>query len=319
MATEALQVVETAASVFVLFIAYEEGDIAGAVGHVYKTAGDRRKGENPEQVLSTNDTLRVMWAAPGGALWIGSADGNVGTTAAVDWQVPGGSVRYEAMGSSPPWSVTALPRVRQSGLRPNVTALWGTGEADVYAGTYGGHVYRWDGASWTQSFEGPGEGNGTIRALGGGPDNVYAVGAQATLLHFDGRTWRRLQVPGPPNGHETFTGVAALPTGDVLIAGSGDDGRLLSGAAEGGLQEFGRYPLPLIDMAPIDGRILFATGDGVAELIGREIQTIKSTFKTATMGVGIGRLFFVEPAQQVPCFIEYRPGVEDAPWWRTTF
>ena len=72
-------------------------------------------------------------------------------------------------------------------------------------------------------------------------------------------------------------------------------------------------------MAPIDGRILFATGDGVAELIGRDIQMIKSTFKTATVSVGIERLFFIEPAQELPCFIEYRPGVDDAPWWRTTF
>lgn len=319
MATEVLQVVETSASLFILFIAYEEADIASAVGHVYASAGKREKGVVPKQVLETNDTLRKLWASPSGALWVASADGNVGTTAQVPWTAPIKGVTYTTMGNSPRWSSTALPKVKATGLKPNVTALWGTADSDVYAGTYGGHIYRWDGTAWTQGFEGPGKGKGTIRAFGGASNDVYAVASQSTILHFDGRVWQRLRAPEPPNGHEGFTGVTRTPQGEILISGSGEEGRLLHGSASGGLEEFGRYPIQLIDMAPLADRVLFATGDGVAELLGRDVKMIKSTFKTATMGPGIDRTFFIEPAQKVPSYVEYNPKIESAPWWRVTF
>ena len=92
----------------------------------------------PVQVLATNDTLRTMWASPQGSLWVASASGSVGTTAEVSWPSPTSGADYKTMGPSPEWHVTDLPRVKISGLRPNVTALWGTSDSDVYAGTYGG-------------------------------------------------------------------------------------------------------------------------------------------------------------------------------------
>ena len=319
MPTEVLQVVETKKSLFILFIAYEEADIAGAVGHVYSDSGKRDKGAVPPQVLDTNDTLRVMWASAKGAVWVGSADGNVGTTSSVRWPAPAKGTRYTTLSGSE-WAVTALPRVKATGLRPNITALWGTGDSDVYAGTYGGHIYRWDGETWAQVYEGPGSGANTIRAFGGSPKDVYAVGLQSTILHFDGREWRRLRAPEPTNGdHEGFTGVLRLPDGETLISGSGDEGRLIVGSAAGGFDEFGGSPLQLIDMAAMGERVLFATGDGVAELTGRDVKMIKSTFKTATMNSGINRIFFIEPAQNTPSFIEYNPKIDAAPWWRFTF
>ena len=84
--------------------------------------------------------------------------------------------------------------------------------------------------------------------------------------------------PGPPNGHELLTGVLPMPDGQVLISVSGDIGRLLHGFAE-----FGRYPIHLIGMVALCERILFATGDGVAELIDRDVTMIKSNFKTASI------------------------------------
>ena len=87
-------------------------------------------------------------------------------------------------------------------MRPNVTALWGTGDSDVYAGVYDGHIFRWDGTAWAQVFDGPGGGIGAIRAFGGSVADVYALGLDRTILHFDGGAWRRVGIPGPPNGHE---------------------------------------------------------------------------------------------------------------------
>ena len=312
---EVLQVVEVDGKVYFLSIKYFDDDSVGGVGHVFLVRDTRAQGEVPTQVLATNDTLRTMWASPSGSLWVASADGSVGTTAPVRWAAPTSGVDYLPLGPSPSWSVADLPRVRATGLPPNVTALWGTGDSDVYAGTYGGHVYRWDGAMWAQVFDGPGGGNGTIRAFGGAPNDVYALGQQGTILHFDGQAWTRLRVPGPPNGHELFTGVVRAPEGEVLISSSGDNGRLLQGSAAGGLEEFGRYLIHLIDMAPLGDRILFATGDGVAELIGRDVEMVKSSFKTSGMSAGKGRVFFFEPAPESAGFIEYDPRREDAPWW----
>jgi len=209
--------------------------------------------------------------------------------------------------------------VRQTKLPPNVTAIWGTSDEDVHVGTYGGHIYHWDGVTWSQVYEGPGEGNETIRALGGSSQkDVFAGAAGSTLLHFDGTAWTRLQLPGAPNGHETVTGIAAKKPGEVVISASGDQGRLLHGSASA-LAELGRYPLQLIDMAALGDRLLFATGDGVAELSGRNVAMIKSNFRTATLSAGIGRLFIIEPAPESPRFAEYDPRNADAPWWRYTF
>lgn len=315
---EILQVVETE-GLYLLRIDYEEGDIASAIGHVFWSNGRGEPGEVLTQILATNDTLRTMWASPSETLWVASADGSVGTTAQVRWPLPISDADYLTLGPSPKWSVTDLPRIRATRLPPNVTALWGTGDSDVYAGTYGGHIYRWDGTTWAQVFDGPGAGNGTIRAFGGAPNDVYAVGKEGTILHFDGTEWRRLRVPDPPNGHELFTGVVRMPDGEVLISSSGDRGRLVHGSASGGLEEFGRYPIHLIDMAPLGERILFATGDGTAELIGRDVRMLKTTFKTATMSAGKGRVFFIEPAQEVPGFIQYDPRRADVPWGRVTY
>jgi hypothetical protein len=313
--SEILQVAETDDGLYFLRIDYEEGLIADAIGHVFRTDGKRQEGEVPKQVLATNDTLRTLWASPKGSLWVASSKGSVGTTAKVRWPRPTSGADYLTMGGSPAWSVTDLPRVKATGLLPNVTALWGTGDSDVYAGTYGGHIYHWDGTAWSQAFEGPGEGRGTIRNFGGAPKNVFAVGAESTILHFDGRRWRPLAVPGPPNGSEVFTAVHLQPEGDVLISGSGDEGRLLNGSARGGLVEFGRYTIDLIDMAGLNERILFCTGDGVAELLGRRVEMVKDTFQTITVSAGKGRLFFIEPAQEYPGFVEYDPRQGEDAWW----
>jgi hypothetical protein len=313
--TEILAVAETADGLAMLFIDYDESDIASALGHVQFTSGRSDDEDPPTQLLATNDTLRTLWASPSGALWVASADGNVATTARVNWPAPGTGVDYQTL-SGAPWTVTSLAPQRSNGLPPNVTGLWGTSDDNVFVGTYDGDIYRWDGKAWAQEHDGAAAGNRGVSTFGGtGPNDVFALGIAGTLLHFDGRAWTPLRVPGPPNGHESLTGVHALPDGTVLISTSGDDGRLLHGT-HAGLSEFGRYPLPLIGLASLDDRVLFATGDGVAELFGRDVRMIRDTFSTASTTAGFGRVFFLEPAQEAPTFICYDPreGDDDA-WW----
>lgn len=318
LVNEILHVTEADRGVYFLWICYEEGDIAAALGTVYRTNGTRESGLVPDRILDTNDTLRTLWISPSGSLWVASADGNVATTANVHWPPPPAHLQYEGTDGAAGWNVTALPAIASSRLRPNVTALWGTDDDDVFAGCFEGYIYRWDGSAWRQQMDVEDVG-GTIRAFGGIRDDVFAIGARQVLLHFDGQRWQRLRVPGTPDTSELFTAVLRLSDGSVLISGSSDEGRLLHGSAAGGLVEIGRYPIELLDMAPLGERVLFATGDGVAELIGHDVQMIRSTFMTATMSAGIGRVFFIEPAQEVPGFIEYDPRQTDDPWWGITY
>jgi hypothetical protein len=319
MKSEILQVVESTVTTFALFIEYEEGDIASAIGNVYAVSGDRDSDAAPVQLLATNDTLRLLWLSPQGSLWVASADGNVGTTASVKWPAPGRGFNYVTQGNSPAWTATALPLTHNDGLPPNITALWGTGDDDVFAGTYGGHIYHWNGQQWSQTYQGPGDGNRTITAIGGPHSNdVFALGEQGALLHFNGKTWRSLPLPGAPNGNEGFTGVHPLADGTVVISAAGDEGRLLHGTASA-LTELGRYPIELIGMAALGDRLLFATGDGVAELIGRDVKMIKSSFETTTVSAGLDKLFFIEPAQEFAGYVEYKPAETEAPWWGFEF
>jgi hypothetical protein len=304
----------------VLAIVYEEADVGDAVGQVFSRPAERAKtaGGKPRQILSTNDTLGCLWVSPTGSIWVASADGNVGTTAAITWPAPTAGVVYESLVRSQNWNVTSLPPLKSKGTPPNITALWGTGDDDVHAGTYGGHLYRWDGKAWTQLFEGAGQ-SVTIGAFGGnGATDVYAVGTDNTIMHFDGSQWTPLRLPGSSGDRFTFTGVHSLSTGDVLISGSGNEGILLQGRAPF-LTEFGRYPHQLIDMAGAADRVLFATDHGVGELLGHGIQIIKSTIPTAKIAAGIGRWFIIEPTQKNPNFIEYDPAEAAKPWVRFTY
>lgn len=317
MNSEILSVAETAQAVYAMFIDYEEGDIASAIGHVYTVPGVRGNRAAPNQVLATNDTLRVMWASPSGAIWVASADGNVGTTAAVSWPAANPGVDYRSMGGSAVWSVTSLPRLKGSQLPPNITTLWGTSDKDVHAGTYGGHLLHWNGKDWRQLHEGTNDGSTTIAAFGGtSPKNVYAVGAQDTLLHFDGTAWRQIAVPGAgSNGNEGLTGVHPLPDEQLLIVASGDQGRLLHGNAAG-LHEIGRYPMELIGVVSLGERVLFPTGEGVAELSGRDVKILRDNYPNTSMFPGVDRVFLLKPAQEQPNYVEYRPDAGEAPWWK---
>jgi hypothetical protein len=318
--SEVLKVGETGQAVYLLTVDYQEGDSGHGVGTLYRKGKPRDNEDAPQAVLEANELLSCLWISPKGKLWVSSAQGRVATTAALPWSAAGSGdgAGYNASGDLH-WVVRSLPAVGNTGLPPNVTALWGLDDHNVLAGTYGGHIFQWDGQSWRQSHVGPGKGNGTIAAFGGsGPNDVFAVGQQGTLLHFDGSTWRPIPVPGANNGHETFTAVHALPEGGVLISSAGDQGRLLQGTAQA-LTEFGRYDLPLIGMAALDDRVMFATGEGCAELVGRDVRTVKDSFMTVNVFPGMGRVFYIEPDQADPGFIDYDPREDEFPWWRQTF
>lgn len=319
MQKEINQVVDTADGLVFMGLSYPPEDIGAAVGSLYRLPPGSQAGDQAIHILSTNDALRVLWASPTGHLWVASADGRVASTAPTGWSAAAGDLEYEPLNGGPTWTVSTLPLDRIEHLPPNVTAMWGTSDEDVHVGTHGGHLYHWDGKGWTQIRDGDGSSDQTIRTIRGhSADDVYAVGARDTLLHFDGRQWRNLPIPGVPTDGESMGGIALLKEGAVMVCASGVQGRLLLGNAAG-FTEFGRYPIQLNDVAVLDDRLLFAAWNGVAELFGRDVRVVKDNFKTAGAFEGRGRVFFTEPAAPRMQFIVHDPASAATPWTRSKF
>jgi hypothetical protein len=296
-------------------LAYEEGDSGHAVGSVYTMDAQGPETQRPVQVLSSNDLLTTLWVSPQGNAWVASASGHVATTAAMPGSPDSGFI-YNSPAPAVKWCTTRLPAVKATGLPPNVGVLWGVNDQQVYAGCYSGHIYRWDGRAWMQVYEGPGDGKGSIKAFAGtDSSDVYAVGQNTTILHFDGNRWQQLRVPGLPNGNENFTGIRKLAGNVVLIAGNGMDGRLIQGGLFG-LTEVVRTSIQLVDMVELGERTLFATGDGVAEWLQPDLRMIKPGFSAVSAWRGVGRAFFAEAEQPTAAFVKHEPDGANGPWRR---
>jgi len=104
-------------------------------------------------------------------------------------------------------------------------SLWGSGANDVWAvgtrtvanpagGTLGlAIIVHWDGTAWSIQDESLGNDVQLAWIHGSGPSDVWAVGAGAATLHFNGTTWQQVAVPG-------VSGNTYL--GRVYVVGPGD-------------------------------------------------------------------------------------------------
>ncbi|WP_431052956.1 hypothetical protein [Roseateles sp. L2-2] len=316
MEEEVTHVIETAQGIVLLTLQSEDENDAPIGGLLLIDANDEQ--ETAREILTTNETLSALWCSPAGHLWVGCADGRVATTAPVGWAAPSRQADYRAHNGSRGWTVATLPVDSLEGLPPNILKIHGSGDDDVHVGTHGGHLYHWNGKAWRQTHQGDGTAYQSIVDIKGhGRDSVFAIGTRDMILHFDGAQWRKLPTPGSPNEGESFGGIALLTDGSVLICSAGDEGRLLHGGASGFI-EFGRYPLQLNDVVTLGDRVLFAIWDGVAELVGRDVQVIKSNFLTAHAFEGRGRVFFTEPANPGIHFIVHDPAASP-PWKRRNY
>ncbi len=298
---------------YLVWISYFEDDAANAVGQILRT--DRDRGSAFASVLSTNDFLSPIWCSPQQGLWVGSANGNVWTTADVTWPAPRmPGLAYDVPDPSLTWRVTTLPDMRRLGYKPNVTALWGSADDDVHAGTYRGIMYRWDGAAWTEVFDAGDAGVGRMHGLAA--NDVYATGYDGLILRWDGNVWQRIAYPGDESAGQVLTGVRVMDDGEVYICTK--SGRILRGGPDG-FEVFCELPLSLYGIAWFDGRLILAAGDsGIYELQGDRAVALKETFGCVDLYETSRSLFCVEPTQQVPSLIDFTPGAEP-PWARSTF
>jgi hypothetical protein len=304
---------------YLLWLYADDGDSPNARGNVVRQ--DARRGAGLQTICRTNDTLRTLWVSPAGHLWTASTRGTVGTTARVSWPAARHAwLRFIPENGGPEWHTTSLPPIRTQGIAPSITALWGTDDEHVWAGAYDGHIYAWNGEAWAQVVDGPEGGGGAINAFGGSAaSDVFSLGANGRILHFDGSTWASVRAPGPAPEGEGFTGLHVLDDGQVLItaAGPGPRGRLLRGNAAG-LTELARCELAPRDILAVGAQLLMpAGGAGVATWSGGKVDIIKNNFDAVAGSTGAGRAYFIEAAQPQPSFIEFDPS-EQHPWVRVT-
>jgi hypothetical protein len=108
--------------------------------------------------------------------------------------------------SGNPWSVV-------SSTDAPMFAVWGTSAAEVYMCGPGGRIRRFDGV---QVLSQPSNTANDLWAMDGRAGNdIYAVGANGTIVHYNGGGWSATQV-----GTEELHDVWANPTGDVWVTGS---------------------------------------------------------------------------------------------------
>lgn len=310
---EIVHLAEVEKHLFALVVQYDEGDGGNGVGLVFRTDGSRDTVIEP--VLTTNDYLRSMWASPSGSLWLSSESGNVWTTADVLWSQPKGpNLDFKVEDPTLRWAVTTLPDLQDKGYPPNLGAIWGTDDSNVFTAASNGPIYHWNGKTWQQVYTAL----GTISSFSGtSAQDVFAVGEKGALVHFDGSTWRALRSPDGVPSDELFTGICHGADGSAYICSQG--GRLLHGSASG-LTVLAQDPdIPLRGLAFLGDRLLFAAGEkGVAELRKSTLVVIRSTFHSTFIAPDKARLFFLDASTET-CYIEYDPANLEAPWWLVSF
>lgn len=296
---------------YLVYTTYAESDAMNAVGQVIQCGLERTGGF--QSILNTNDTLIPIWRSAEGRLWIGSARGNVWTTSEVEW--PPSRMKGLTFNSTEQnWRVTTLPKMEGLGYTPNVTAIWGADDKNVVAGTFKGGIYMWNGIEWRQLYSATRSAINHIH--GSGHDDIYAVGENGVVLHFDGHTWRQIPYPDNAGGSDGLTGVRAVNKDEVFICGRA--GRVLHGNRNG-LEVLNSFATPFYGIAHFQGRLILAAGDnGAWELEGSEARTLKGNFSAVGVFEAGSMLIFTEAHQEPARIVEYNPS-SSSPWWRRTF
>jgi hypothetical protein len=188
--------------------AMEGGRVMPSAGVIFHYDGTRWL---QQQTMPTITTVTAVWGRSRQDVYAGTAGGTV--------------LHFD--GST--WSQIAQVPVERW-TQHDVQAVWGTSASDLYlAGTHiiilpsereddtGGRVtisvlLHYDGRTWNP------EPKGTEGVPGAGPlwvnsaDDVYAVGPEAMLMHFDGSDWEAVANLPPAPIHRIWV----APTGEVV-------------------------------------------------------------------------------------------------------
>ncbi len=121
-----------------------------------------------------------------------------------------------------------------------LTAVWGSGPSDVWAGGSGGTIVHWDGAAWKPTPTTPAVKNTFYSVVGSGPNDVWAISATNTIFHstgWNGTTATWTVAPSPFRDEFSIMPITAAwahATGEVRLGGPSfliedEDGNLSPG------------------------------------------------------------------------------------------
>ena len=299
---------------YVLTTVYPESDALNSSGQLLHHRLDEEA--LTRCVLNTASPLAAMWVSPLGSLWLAGADGTVWTTADIGWgPVPG--LQFEVLDEAMDWKATRLPVLSNQGYAPNLTAIWGTSDKDVFCATASGAIYHWDGAEWRESQSGFEV--SLTKLHGTGPGDVYCVGYKGAVSHYDGENWRAVSVTGIAAFQTIVTGVCAVAPGLAHLVTN--RGSLLTGNGEG-LSLAASAQAKFMGIVNWMGRLMLCSSPGGAwEVSGNEILQIKANFSATDVLEVADRLYFIETEQpKGPSAVEYwPPRPHGSHWQRVVF
>jgi hypothetical protein len=124
------------------------------------------------------------------------------------------------------WSVVSSPNLSQGGFFNAVTAIstnnvWAAGDFGNLSGYL---VEHWNGTSWSVVSSPALNGDGGLDILAGisadGSNDVWAVGdSPGVILHYNGTSWTRTNLPPARYGGPALYAVAALSPSNVWAVG----------------------------------------------------------------------------------------------------
>jgi hypothetical protein len=99
------------------------------------------------------------------------------------------------------------------------SATWANSPTDLFA--VGDAILHFNGTAWERMT---GNGQVLVAVSGTGPRNVFAVGSNSRLLHYDGISWTPIKVPAA----STFLRGVAATSRSLLVVGDGGFAQRLS-------------------------------------------------------------------------------------------
>jgi hypothetical protein len=182
--------------------------------------------------------LRALWAGPGRQLVVGGDDGLTARLRAGRWRLEEARItRHRAL-------VELIVAVHGPDSRHvfALTRMARRARGNVQRRPVGNHLLRWDGARWQPVFYTAGPFSFTLpsgipwslslpfparyvaqehpmlEALwAASPDDLFAVGGEGCILHFDGARWARQQSPT----RQTLRALSGTGRSDVYAVGDG--------------------------------------------------------------------------------------------------
>ena len=296
----------------VLTTVYPEADALNAGGQLLCHIADSEG--LTQSVLSTARPLAAMWRSPRKNLWLGSSDGYVWTTANLPWNKTENETFIE--GTRWNWVSTPLPELEGKSRKPNITAIWGTSDSNVFFTTASGAIYRWDGYGWRVSVVV--RGDSLTKIHGVSPNNAYAIGYGATIAHWDGETWRRFDTPGLDAAITIITGIAVQKSGNAYAVTN--RGQVL---ARQGAQFIvvDRADAWFSGLVAWKGVLAASSATGAwLYSVGGGLRAIKDNFAATDVMVVQNELHFIESDQfKGPAVIEYKAKRAENAWQRLIF